>query len=186
MSRTRAIGTRNLLLMGVLLLTSGTGARAATIFLTATLTGSQETPPNTSPGVGAAAFMLDDVQGTLMSAVSFAGLITPTLLDDANTSAHIHLAPPGVAGPIIRPYPTAPIGVTSGMFTDVWTGLTSSDITALETGGTYINIHTTAFPAGEIRGQITTVPEPGALVLGVTGALVLLAGAWLRRARATA
>jgi hypothetical protein len=65
--------------------------------------------------------------------------------------------------------------VTSGAFTDIWTGLTTDQITALETGNTYINIHTVDFPGGEIRGQITVVPEPGSLgllglgLLGVAG-----------------
>jgi hypothetical protein len=161
--------------MGVLLLASGPGAHAAFIPLTATLNGAQEMPPNSSPGNGAAAFILDDVNKILVSAVTFAGLTSPTFLDDAGTSAHIHLGDPGIAGPIIHPFPTAPIGVTSGSFADIWTGLTPADITALEAGGTYINIHTTAFPAGEIRGQITVVPEPGSLgllglgLLGVAG-----------------
>ncbi|MGZ3391894.1 MAG: CHRD domain-containing protein, partial [Isosphaeraceae bacterium] len=31
-------------------------------------------------------------------------------------------------------------------------------VSGLEAGDTYINIHTEAFPSGEIRGQITVVP----------------------------
>jgi hypothetical protein len=176
------------LLAAALLLTFGTGAHAAFIPLTATLDGAQVTPPNDSPGTGAAAFILDDVRRTLVSAVTFSGLSSPTLLDDANTSAHIHLAPLVVAGPIIHPYPTAPIGVTSGTFADIWSGstLTPANITALETGNTYIDIHTTAFPAGEIRGQITVVPKPASLVLAAETAVVLLGGAWLCRRRSRA
>ena len=75
MTITRAFGLRNRLLMGVLLLASGTGAHAAFVPLTATLTGAQETPPNPSPGSGAAAFILDDVNRTLITAASFSGLI---------------------------------------------------------------------------------------------------------------
>src|SRR5512142_2841278 len=155
MTTPRAIGLRYGLLTAALLLTSGTGASAAFIPLTATLTGSQETPPNSSTGSGAAAFILDDVNRPLVSAVTFENLTSPTLLDGLGTSAHIHLAPPGQPGPIIHPSPTAPIGVTSGAFTDIWTGLTVGTIAALEAGDTYINIHTEAFPSGEIRGQIS-------------------------------
>ena len=129
---------------------------------------------------------MDDVNKILISSVTFADLTSPTLLDGSMTSAHIHLAPPGVVGPIIHPFPTAPIGVTSGSFTDFWTGLTAAQITALETGNTYINIHTVDFPTGEIRGQISVVPEPASLVLGATGAMALLGYGWLRRKRATA
>ena len=178
------VSLRYWLLTAALLLTFGTGTHAAFIPLTATLTGAQETPPNTSPGIGSAAFILDDVGRTLVSAVTFRNLTGPTFLDDANTSAHIHLGDPGVAGPIIHPFPTAPIGVTSGAFADIWTGLTPADITALEAGGTYINIHTTASPAGEIRGQITVIPEPGSLVLLGLGLLGVAGLA--RRARGAA
>jgi MYXO-CTERM domain-containing protein len=184
MTTLRTIGLRNLLLTGALLLTSGTGAHAAFMSLTATLTGAQETPPNSSPGTGSAAFILDDINMTLISAVTFSGLTSPTVLDDANTSAQIYMSPPGVAGSIIHPLPTAPIGVTSGSFTDIWTGLTAADIAALETGDTYINIHTAAFPGGEIRGQILpsiSIPEPSSLVLGATAALAGLGLAWHRR-----
>jgi hypothetical protein len=176
MTITRVIGVRSWLLTAALLLTFGTGAHAAFISLTATLTGLQETPPNASPGTGSAAFVLDNVAGTLVSAVTFADLTAPT------TVAHIHEGPPGVSGPIIHPFATLPVGVTSGSFADVWTGLTAAQMTALETGNTYINIHTTAFPAGEIRGQITpvtpVVPEPSSLLMGATAALAGLGLAW--------
>jgi hypothetical protein len=181
---TRGIGLRHWLLTCTLLLTAGTGARAGLVSLTAALTGAQETPPNSSLGTGSAAFLLDDSAGVLVSAVTFQGLTSPTFLDGANTSAAIHLGSLGVAGPTLHPFATAPIGVTSGAFADIWTGLTRADITALEAGGTYINIQTTNFPGGEIRGQILgNVPEPNSVVLLGTGLLGLAALAILARMR---
>jgi hypothetical protein len=49
-------------------------------------------------------------------------------------------------------------------------------IFALEDGKAYLNIHTTAFPSGEIRGFLTPVPEPGTLVLAGLAATKLRAG----------
>jgi CHRD domain/PEP-CTERM motif len=164
MTHARATIGRYWLLSAALLLASETEARAGLIALTASLDGAQETPPNASPGTGSAALILDDVNRTLITAVTFADLTGPT--PQAGTISAIYLGPPGIAGPILHPFATAPSGVRSGSFTDIWTGLTAANIAALETGGTYINIVTTAFPAGEIRGQITAVvPEPGSLVL---------------------
>ena len=36
-------------------------------------------------------------------------------------------------------------------------------------GNTYINIHSSGFPGGEIRGHFNVVPEPGSAMLFVTG-----------------
>jgi hypothetical protein len=185
---TRGIGLRLWLLTITLLLTAGTGARAGLISLTATLTGAQESPPNTSSGFGAAALILDDVNKILISSVTFQGLSSPTILDSMGASAYINMGFPNQIGPIVHPFLTAPIGVNSGSFTDIWFGLTAPEITALESGGTYINIETTSFPGGEIRGQITSsaIPEPASLVMGAEGALVLLGWAWLCRRRSLA
>jgi len=38
-------------------------------------------------------------------------------------------------------------------------------LAGLAAGDAYLNIHTTAFPGGEIRGFLTTVPEPGGYLL---------------------
>jgi hypothetical protein len=87
------------------------------------------------------------------------------------TQAHIHLAPVGVNGPVIvwlypsSPPAAAPAGPVNGMLASgtitasnlVGPMLGSSIanlVSAMAAGTTYVNVHTTVNPAGEIRGQI--------------------------------
>lgn len=79
------------------------------------------------------------------------------------TDAHIHSGPAGTNGPVV-------FGIGAGgtwsdpatPFTEGF-GLADADITEplLRAGGTYFNVHTTAHPGGEIRGQLTVDPEMG-------------------------
>lgn len=175
-------------------------AKADQLVFTTTLTGSQEVPPSGSPGVGSALVTLDTVTNMLTVNVSFAGLVSPTI------ASHIHCcAGPGVNAIVATAVPTFPgfpLGVTTGTYlmsfdlTNVSTynpafivahggtvaGAQAAFITGLTNGLTYLNIHTVQFPGGEIRGQLTAVPEPASLLLlgvGILGA----AGAMRKRRR---
>ena len=105
------------------------------------LNGSQETPLIKTSATGEATL-------TLNSDNSLTCTVTTTDTKNAN-AAHIHLAPVGVAGPIIIP-------LTGGPTT--WscpsTVLAADQLTALQDGNLYVNVHTADHPAGEIRGQI--------------------------------
>jgi hypothetical protein len=57
----------------------------------------------------------------------------------------------------------------------------SALISAIEGGLSYLNIHTTAIPGGEIRGQLEPVPLPGALPLFATGLAGLGLLGWRRK-----
>jgi hypothetical protein len=134
-------------------------AYGALIHFSVNLEGTQEVPPNASPAIGVASLELDDVAGTLDVDLSYSGLTT------AATNAHIHCcAPPGVVAPVVIPFIPAGfvIGNTSGTFSHLFT-LAPGQAAQIESGLSYINIHTAQFPGGEIRGQI--VPEPGMLAL---------------------
>ncbi len=71
--------------------------------------------------------------------------------------------------------------VTGGVFTPNTVTLSPAQVTALDQGKFYINIHTTGVNSGgELRGFIVPVPEPTSAVLG----LASLGALTLRRRRA--
>jgi hypothetical protein len=55
-------------------------------------------------------------------------------------------------------------------------GAEAALVLALSQGTSYLNIHSSFAPGGEIRGFLVPTPEPGTLVLLSTGGVV-----WLRR-----
>lgn len=131
--------------------------------------GLQEVPPVATPGLGQATITLDTVTGNVNVSGTFSDLIGNT------TAAHVHgLAGPGVNAGVLFGL-TIDLGVTSGSFTGMGT-LSGPNIQGMLDGLTYINIHTTFRPGGEIRGQI--VPAPGA-----AGVLALAGVAACRRRR---
>lgn len=158
-------------------------AKADQLVFTTTLTGPQEVPPTASPGIGSALVTVDTVTNLLTVNVSFAGLLSPT------TAAHIHCCagPTGTAIPAttVPTFPGFPLGVTTGTFLQTFdltiastynpafiaanggtvAGAQAAFIAGLLNGQTYLNIHTSQFPGGEIRGQLQEVPEPASLLL---------------------
>jgi len=119
---------------------------------------------------------------SLTVALTCSGLTSPTEVPPGGPgAAHIHFGNPGVEGPILFPFLDFPIGVTSGAFSTILTASNllpdpgngintfAEAVNAIEAGHTYFNIHTVAFPHGEIRGQITVVPEPASLTLLTLG-----------------
>ena len=116
--------------------------------VTAALSGNQEVPPVATAGTGSAMLSVNFATGELSGTVSFTGLSSVAV------AAHIHQAPAGVNGLIIIPL-TGGIGLTSGTWTvPAGTVMTPAQLTALQTRGLYVQIHTQLFPAGEIRGQL--------------------------------
>ena len=135
------------------------------------MTGSQEVPPTGSPGTGLSMVQLNDGADTITVNTSFSGLEAPATL------AHIHgPAPVGVNAPVLFPFTGVPNAISGTIPTQAFT-LTTTQIGQLEAGLFYVNVHTTSFPNGEIRGQLFRVPEPttlGLLGLGLAGAATML------------
>lgn len=134
-------------------------ANATVILWSAPLSGLQEVPPVATPGSGLAFGTLDDISGALSWNVSWSGLLAPAI------AMHFHNAPLGLNGAVV-----VDIGAISGLISPSIGGtvLNAFLINELKSNRLYINIHTPAFPGGEIRGQVIVsqiVSEPVSLSL---------------------
>jgi len=111
---------------------------------TASLDGTQETPPDTSHATGTAwAVMSPDLQ-TFTYGLTYADLSAPY------TASHFHAGAAGIGGPVILPI-TAYHGNTAN---DTASTPPDSIIGDFVSGKMYVNVHSTRFPGGEIRGQL--------------------------------
>ena len=131
-----------LALVGSVIATSAT-AGAEVVKLKAELKGSNEVPPNSSPGSGKAEASYDTETKVLTYIVTYAGLTGPAM------GAHFH--GPSDAGKnagIALPFKTAQSPI-QGSAT-----LTDAQAADLLAGKWYANIHTAANPGGELRGQM--------------------------------
>ena len=139
-------------------------ASAAIINLTSTITGDQADAGNGtgSTGTGEGTMTFDDVSKELSWEISWTGLV------DEN-AAHFH-------GPAL-PNQNAGVQVNIGVAANPAIGsaiLDDAQASDLLDGLWYINIHTDAFPSGEIRGQVTVVPIPAAVWLFGSGLILLI------------
>ncbi len=135
---------------------SSLGGLDAEATYTIALTSAAEVPaPKTTTASGSAVVIVYpnsidyQLSGTAISSVSM---------------AHIHSGAPGVAGPVVVTLylPGTPSGAIAGIFANgtltagnLPSGVTLESLKALIlSGNAYINVHTTANPGGEIRGQL--------------------------------
>jgi hypothetical protein len=158
---------------------------AAPITYGAVLTGPAESPPVPSPGIGFARVDLDTVAHTIRVRVDFKDLVSPT------TVAHIHACTTnplaGTVGVATQQptFPGFPAGVTSGSYDQTFSTSLTSTFSAgflagsggtaagaearlaqcLADGKAYLNVHTSMFPSGEIRGFLIVgaAPTPGSI-----------------------
>ena len=142
----------------------GTSASAqTTVVLRATLTGGEETPnPVLTGAVGSVEIAVDTTN------LEIAVRLRVFNLSAGSTASHIHIGPKPVSAPVVIDFP---IGTgRTGDFTlnfRVHDGsafhprpeigiVTFADALQAITGGNgYVNVHTSAFPGGEIRGQLS-------------------------------
>jgi hypothetical protein len=140
--------TLALIVSGIMLAMGGT-ARAHIAEGTVTMTAGQEVPAPTGDVAnagGTAEFELED-DNTLSYNITVQGLTGPAL------ASHIHEGAVGVAGGIIINFTKT----SDTAFSGTTAPLTADQVTKLFSGAYYVNVHTATNPAGEIRGQITTL-----------------------------
>ena len=159
-----------IVLVALAALVPATG-RAALINLVSTIDGAQANAGfgTGSPGTGSATMTLDTVSNLFSWNINWSGLVAP------ETIAHFH-------GPAL-PNQNAGVQVGFDHTTNPSIGnavLVDFQEADLLAGLWYINIHTEAFPGGEIRGQVLA-PEPASALLLAAGLALLIR--WQTRSR---
>jgi hypothetical protein len=137
------------------------------------LSGTSESPPTASAGSGLTVVTWHAADGMLRVQASFSGLTANT------TASHIHccIVAPATTAAVATQTPTFvdfPLGVTSGAYDHTFDLTQTSSfnstfvnanggtaaaaaaalLAGLAAGTAYLNIHSTTFPGGEIRGNL--------------------------------
>jgi len=113
-----------------------------TTTFTASLNGAKEVPPNISDATGNATLVYNENTNKFDLTVTYSGVTA--------TDAHIHKGAVGTSGSVVFP-----ITVTASPLTLNDVSLTAEQEADLKNGLYYVNIHSAAYPNGEIRGQLT-------------------------------
>ena len=172
----KATIARLLTVLGILaLVTTAASADESGSTLKARLSAFNEVPPKATDGAGM--FTAQERNGTVTFTLTYSGLSTPAFM------SHLHFGQTGVNGGVfvwlcgtLGGKPACPDGTTeratvTGHFTaaDIKAvsdqGLAATDLAMvlriIQNGDAYVNVHTSKFPAGEIRGQVSTGDSNG-------------------------
>ena len=145
--------------------------RSKRFFVSAKLQGFQEVPTLSTTGNGRFWAVVDTEANTISYKLSYEGL------EGSVVQAHVHLGARAVNGGIMfflctnagngpagTPACPAPSGEVTGMVTPevvigpagqgVAAGEFAEVVAALRNGSAYANVHSSLYPAGEIRGQV--------------------------------
>jgi len=126
------------------------GAEEAGRPFSTALTGAAEVPgPGDADASGSASIVLNQGLATVCFDVSWEDI------DGTVVASHIHVGPVGVACPVVVTLFTGEFGGTdavSGCATGVDRGLIKA--IRQDPSAYYVNIHSTIFPAGAVRGQL--------------------------------
>jgi CHRD domain len=112
--------------------------------LQATLLPGNQVPAVASTGSGTALVTLNQGQGEVCWDINVSGLTTPVIL------AHIHSGAAGTNGPVVVDFMEPVNGLDGCVTADA--GLIKQ--IRQDPASFYVNVHTTMFPGGEVRGQL--------------------------------
>jgi len=151
-----------LIATAAILVSASSASAQGKVRLTANLNGGEETP---APGLNTGAFgtAVVEVDGALSEAtVDLRVWNLPT----GSTAGHIHAGSKGTPGPVILDF-SFPAGLTGDFALNLRLGESAfrarpeigintlaDALQAVAAGNAYVNVHTTQYPAGEIRGQL--------------------------------
>ena len=172
---------RMLLVTAVFVLGAAAIVAAAVAFngssVKAQLSGYQEIPTLSTQGKGTFQASIDKGQNQIKYTLTYSGPFDANPAGGAVTQAHIHLGARAFSGgvsaflcsnlgngPAGTPACPTPSGTVSGTISaaqvvgptgqGIQPGEFAELVRAIQAGAAYANVHTTTFPAGEIRGQI--------------------------------
>ncbi len=127
----------------------------------AALSGGQEAPAVSTAASGQGLAVISADASTVTYLVMYSGL------SGTVNAAHIHTGAAAVSGGVILPLTAGPSPMTGTLTASNFAAsgpvtTFAQAIAAIRAGTTYFNLHTTAHPGGEIRGQIgvTVAPTP--------------------------
>ncbi len=132
---------------------AGSLASLTPLYLTATMSGAQEVQVAGKPPVGdpdGSGTAQVEIKGSkIIFSFQWSGITAPTL-------GHIHEAAQGANGDIVVPFFTTPLPDTATAVAGAVTVTDAALVNRIRTNpsGFYVNLHTTAFPGGAIRGQL--------------------------------
>ena len=151
---------RDILLTSLCALAIAATASAQTTYTTV-LSGSNEVPATGSAATGTATVVLNAAQTQISVSCQFANLGT------VYTASHIHGPAPITGNAGVRwGFVGAPAGWIftntnhDGTLSNALFAVVAADVTNLNNGLMYVNVHSQGFPGGEIRGQLGTAPVP--------------------------
>jgi hypothetical protein len=170
---------------------------AAAITFRGSFSGANEVPARNSAGTGIGDFRVSDDNRFATVQINFTNLSAPLTgahlhccsLPTANSGVAINFAPPSISSGSITRLFDLTLSSTYGAAFLSGSGGTAAGAQArllagLNNGQGYFNLHTANFPGGEIRANLSAIPEPSSWAMLIAG--FGLVGVTLRRRRVVA